>query len=156
MLPEPAADERQLATGALRVLTMLAVPAGAIAWSATGPAGFVSALIGLGLVLVLFGGSALVLAWAAGRGSDAGLSLLVGGAFARLMLYAVTLSLLGQVSWVHRPSLALTTVTAIALTLAFELRLLARSPRLFWLDTAAGSSTSVAGVPSTATRSPTL
>jgi hypothetical protein len=157
-------DERKLAAGALRVLALLAVPVGAVAWLAAGPAGAISAMVGLSLVLVLFGVSALLLAWGAGRGTDVSLGLLVGGAVGRLLLYMLTLSLLGQVAWIHRPSLALATVTAIALTLAYELRLLARSPRLFWLDTAARPSTGVAGVsstaaaarPSTDTRSPSL
>jgi hypothetical protein len=157
VLPEAATDERQLAAGAVRVLALLTVPTGAAAWLAAGPAGALSALIGLGLVLVLFGGSALLLGLGAGRGADASLGLLLGGAIGRLLLYMLTFGLLSQVSWVHRQSLALATVFAIAFTLAYELRLLSRSPRLFWLDTdAPRSSTSVAGVPSNATRSPSL
>jgi hypothetical protein len=147
--PEVATDERQLARGAVRILTALAVPAAAVAWYAAGPAGLVGALVGLGLVLVLFGASASLLAWVAVRRTDAGIGLLVAGAAVRLVLYLITLSLLSQVSWVHPPSLAIATVTAITVTLAYELRLLARTPRLFWLDTAARPSTSVAGVPST-------
>jgi hypothetical protein len=155
VLPEAATDERQLVTGAVRVLALMTVPAGAAAWLAAGPGGAISALIGLALVLVLFGVSALLLGLGAGRGADASLALLVGGVIGRLLLYMLTLGLLSQVPWVHRPSLALATAAAIAFTLAYELRLLSRSPRLFWLDTAQ-SSTSVAGVPSTATRSPSL
>jgi hypothetical protein len=155
--PEVATDERQLAAGAVRILAALAVPAAAVAWYVAGPAGLVGALVGLGLVLVLFGASASLLAWVASRRSDAGIGLLVAGAAGRLVLYVVTLSLLSQVSWVHPPSLAIATVTAITVTLAYELRLLARTPRLFWLDPAARPSTSVAGVPSTvaSTRSST-
>jgi hypothetical protein len=148
--PEVATDERQLALGALRVLGLLAVPAAALAWLVAGPAGAVGALIGLALVLVLFGASAALLAWVAARRADAGIGLLVAGAVGRLVLYVLTLGLLSQVSWVHRPSLAIATVTAIAVTMAYELRLLARTPRLFWLDTAARPATTVADVPATA------
>jgi hypothetical protein len=157
MPPEVATDERQLATGAVRILALLAVPAAAIAWLAAGPTGAVGALIGLGFVLVLFGASASLLAWVAARRDDAGIGLLVAGAAGRMVLYVLTLAMLSQVAWVHRPSLAIATVTAIAITLAFELRLLARTPRLFWLDTAARPSTTVAGGASTvaATRSST-
>jgi hypothetical protein len=153
---EPVRDERQLALGALRVLVLLAVPAGAVSWLVAGPAGAVSALIGLGFVVVLFVGSAALLAWSARRGAETSLGLLAGGVVGRLLLYMLTLNLLSQFAWVHRPSLALSTMVAIVVSLAYELRLLARSPRLFWLDTAARSSTSVAGAPSTATRSPSL
>jgi hypothetical protein len=149
MSAELGTDERRLAVGALRVLTLLAIPAGALAWLVAGPAGAAGALVGLGLVLVLFGTSASLLAWVAARRPDAGIGLMVAGAAGRLVLYVLTLGLLSEVSWVHRPSLALATVTAIAVTLAYELRLLARTPSLFWLDTAARPSTGVAGVPST-------
>jgi hypothetical protein len=153
---DASSDEGRLAMGAVRVLALLAVPTGAAAWLAAGPAGALSAMVGLGLVLVLFGVSAALLGWGARRGAATSFGLLMGGVVGRLLLYVTTLNLLNQVAWVHRPSLALATVTAIAVTLAYELRLLGRSPRLFWLDTAARSSTSVAGVPSTATRSPSL
>jgi hypothetical protein len=147
--PELATDEQQLAAGALRVLALMAVPAGATAWLFAGPSGALGALIGLGLVLVLFGASASLLAWVAARRDDAGIGLLVAGAAGRLVLYVLTLSLLSQVSWVHRPSLAIATVAAIAVTMVYELRLLANNPRLFWLDPAVRPTTSVAGVPST-------
>jgi hypothetical protein len=153
VLPEAATDERRLATGALRVLGVMAVPAAAVAWFVAGLPGAIGAIVGLGLVLVLFGASASLLAWVAARRDDAGIGLLVAGAAGRLVLYLVTLSLLSQVSWVHPRSLALATVTGIAVTLAYELRLLARTPRLFWLDPAARPSASVAGASSTAAAS---
>jgi hypothetical protein len=151
VLPELAPDERALAIGATRLLSLLAVPSAALAWLLAGPSGAAGALVGLGLVLVLFGASAWLLAWVAARRSDAGIGLLVAGSAGRLVLYVVTLSLLSQVSWVHPRSLAVTTAAAIAVTLAYELRLLARTPRLFWLDPAAAPSPRLAGAPSTTT-----
>jgi hypothetical protein len=156
MLVELAPDERRLAVGAARVLGLLAVPAGASGWLAAGPSGAAGALVGLGLVLVLFGASAWLLAWVAARRDDAGIGLLVAGAAARLVLYLATLVALSRVGWVHPPSLAVATAAAIAVTLAYELRLLARTPRLFWLDPAAAPSPSVPGASSTTSRSRSL
>jgi hypothetical protein len=154
---ELANDERELAVGAVRVLAVLAVPAAGLGWLAAGAAGVIGSLIGLGLVLVLFGASAVLLALVATRRPDAGIGLLVAGAVGRLALYLVTLGSLSQVSWVHPPSLALATVTAIAVTLAYELRLLARRPQLFWLDAGTtGPSAAAASGPSTAPRSRSL
>jgi hypothetical protein len=131
------ADERLLARGALSVLAVLALPAAATAAVVGGLPAAASALIGLGFVLVLFGASALLLSWVAGRRPSTALAVLVGGVAGRLVLYAATLSALTQVAWIHRPSLALATGAAVAVTLAYELRVLSRTPRLFWVDAGA-------------------
>jgi hypothetical protein len=143
----PPMDERELAVGALRALALLAVPvAGGAAWL-VGWNGAVSALIGLGFVLVLFGASAALLVWVAGRpGIDGAgsVGILVVGAMVRLPLYVAALFGLTQLSWVHGRSLAAATGIAVAVTLAYELRLLSRMPRLFWVDAQAGGSTTAA------------
>jgi hypothetical protein len=149
---EHGADERRLATGAALTLAALAVPAAGLAYWAAGWQGAVSALIGLAFVLVLFAGSAAMLSWAVARNPNGGVGVLIGGVMARLPLYTVALALLSNVSWVHGRSLALATVTAVAVTLAYEVRLISRSPRLFWVDPAAVRSATV----SNATRSETL
>lgn len=160
----PAADERALALGALKILAVLAVPVVGGAYWLVGTAGAVSAAIGLSFVLVLFGASAALLAYVAGRaertGSDAapvpgsthGVGLLVLGAMVRLPLYLVALTLLDRVSWIHGRSLAAATGIAVAVTLAYELRLMSRMPRLFWVDATAGRPSAV----TTDTRSESL
>jgi hypothetical protein len=117
---------------------MLVVPVSGVAWLLTGPTGAISALIGLGFVALLFGASALLLVWSVGRSAGSALGILLGGLFARLVLYAAALAGLSQLSWVHRPSLALATAAAFVVTLAYELVTLARSPQLFWIDADAG------------------
>ena len=133
-VPPPGASERRLATGALATLALLAVPVAGVAWAFAGPGAALSALIGLGFVLVLFGASAALLAVVAARDAGAGIGILVAGAALRLPLYVGVLLALSNVSWVHGRSLAAATGIAFAVTLAAELRLLARSPRLFWVD----------------------
>lgn len=127
-----------LAIRTLAVLALLAVPTALLAWSLAGPAAAVSALIGLGFVAVLFGASVLLLAWSVGRSAGSALGLLLGGAYTRLVFYAAALAGLSQLSWVHRPSLALATGAAFVVTLAYELVTLSRTPQLFWIDADAG------------------
>lgn len=129
----PGRDERTLVTGASVAIAVVGLPAGSIAYLVAGWNGVVSAMVGLGFVWVLFGGSALLLVRAA-RQRRAGIATLVVGAVARVVLYLVVLTLLSQLSWVHGRSLALATAAAVAVTLAYELWLIARSPRMFWID----------------------
>jgi hypothetical protein len=146
--PAPGTDERKLVVGALVVLAALAAPAAVVAYVVVGWDGAASALLGLGFVLLLFGGSAVLLVRAAVRG-DNGITVLVVGALVRLPMYLVSLMLLSRLSWVHGRSLALSTAAAVAVTLAYELRLIARSPRMFWIDPEAAA----ASAASDATRS---
>lgn len=144
----PAIDERRLATGALRILAVLALPVVGGAYYLVGPAGALSALVGLSFVLVLFGASAALLAWVTARASNtsseittgSGVGLMALGASIRLPLYIVALVLLERLSWIHGRSLAAATGIAVAVTLAYELRLMSTLPRLFWVDPAAGRS----------------
>lgn len=137
-MPESrGADERRLARGAVGVLAVLALPVCVVAGVMAGWPGAVSALLGLGFVLVLFGSSAVLLAWVAERHGGAGIGILVGGAICRVTFYFAALLALAQIPWVDRVSLALATGVAVAVTLAYELVLLARMPRLFWIDTGA-------------------
>jgi len=126
-------DERALVVGATTAVAVVGLPAGSIAYLVAGWNGAASAVIGLVFVWVLFAGSALLLVRAA-RQHRAGIALLVVGAAVRLVLYLVVLILLSQLSWVHGRSLALATAAAVAVTLAYELWLIARSPRMFWID----------------------
>lgn len=138
-------DERKLATGALSILGLLLVPAAGVAYAIAGWNAAVSAAIGLVFVAVLFGASAALTAWVAARDPhNAGIGILVLGAVVRLPLYFLALSLLSRLSWVHGRSLAAATAVAVAVTLAYELRLMARMPRLFHVDAAAARPTAVA------------
>lgn len=132
----PGAPERALAVGAARALALLAVPVLTVAWLLEGAAGVAGAAVGLTFVAVLFVGSSLGLAWAAARGGGSvALGVLLGGALGRLLLYAAALVALSNVEGLHRASLAIATAVAVAVTLAYELRLLARDPRLFRVET---------------------
>jgi hypothetical protein len=136
--PETAPrDEHRLLRGTLLALTLTAVPVVALAGLLVGADGAVGALIGIGLVALLFGGSTAVLAYVASRRGGAGIGLQAGGAALRLPLYLAVLAALSDVPYVHGRSLAAATAIAITVTLAVELRLLARLPRLFWVDAAA-------------------
>jgi hypothetical protein len=145
---EPGTDERRLVAAAAGALVAVAVPTVLVASVVVGWQGAVSALIGVGFVLLLFGGSAVLLVRAAER-RDNGIAVLVGGALVRLPLYLVCLTALHRLSWVHGRSLALATFIAVAVTLVVELRLISRSPRMFWIDPETAASSAV----SDATRS---
>lgn len=135
--PAKGSGERQLLLGALLTLGALAVPVVAAAWWLAGANGALSAAIGLGFVLVMFGASAALVLVIARRGGGSGIWLLTGAAIARLPLYLVALIWLGQLSWVDGRSLAAATAIGIVVTLAAELRVMARTPRLFWVDASA-------------------
>lgn len=133
--PRPGSGERRLALGAAVALALTAVPTLLVAGLVAGAPGVLGAAIGLSFVALLFVGSALALAWAAARGHGGALGVLVGGALGRLLLYAAALAALSGVEGLHRESLAIATAVAVAVTLAYELRLLARSPELFRVET---------------------
>lgn len=125
---------RRLLRGTSVVLALLAITLSVLFGVIAGPAGAAGAVIGVGLVFVLFGGSALLLTTVAGRFSQFAVGVLAIGAFSRLALYGVVLSMLSSVPWLHRASLAIATAVAVGVTLMYELRALARLPRLFWVD----------------------
>jgi hypothetical protein len=137
-------DEWRLLWVAVTTLLVLAGPVALVAWIMEGPGAAMSAMIGLGLVLMLFGASAAAVAWVAARRGGAGIGILAGGALLRLPLYLLVLFGLSGVSWIHGRSLAAATAVAVAVTLAAELRLLARSPQLFWIDAATAPSPALA------------
>jgi hypothetical protein len=132
---EPArSDEARLAVRTAGLLLVLAVGAVAVAAPTLGTGAALSALVGVGLTAVLWGVSAALLVWAAGRGRDHALEILVGGAAVRLGFYLVVLDALSRLAWVHRPSLAVATAASLAVTLVAEMVWMTRLPRLFWVD----------------------
>lgn len=138
------ADHLRLAVRALQLLVALAVPVSLVTWLVAGVPGILGALIGLGFVALLFSAASASLAWAVDHAPNAAVAVLAGGAFVRLALYAAVLAGLSRVDWVHPPSLAIATAVGATLTLAAELRWLARSPRLFHLDATAARPTATA------------
>lgn len=134
MRTDHARDERHLVTGALRALAVLAVPAAGLGALAAGVAGALGAVTGLALVALLFAGAAGLLCLVADRRPTTALAVMISGIPARLLAYAAILNALGGSGRVHGPSLAAATVLGIAITLAVELRLLASTPRLFWVE----------------------
>jgi hypothetical protein len=127
-------DHLRLAKRASGLLVVLAVPTAAVAWSFAGAPGIVGALIGVGFVALLFGASSASLAWAVRNAPGLAVGVLAAGAFARLAIYAAALTALTGATWLHRPSLALSTGVATAVTLVAELIWLARTPSLFHVD----------------------
>lgn len=135
------ADHRRLALRALVLLVVLAVPTSLAAWLVAGVPGVLGALIGLGFVALLFSAASASLAFAVDHVPHAATGVLLTGALCRLAIYAVALGEMSKVDWVHRPSLAIATAVGATITLAAELRWLARSPRLFHVDAAAARPT---------------
>lgn len=144
----PGADERRLLVAAVAGIGLVAVPTAFIGHATGGWTAVASAMVGLGFVLLLFGGSALLLLRAA-KQRTSGILLLSMGAAVRIPLYLISLLLLSRVAWIDGRALALATLVGIAVTLAVELRVLARSPQMFWIDPEARAASEV----SNATRS---
>jgi hypothetical protein len=128
------AAERRLAVRALILLAVLAVPATAVAGALQGAAGAFGALAGVGLVALLFGGGGLVQSVAVRRGATEMGAVLMAGLGARLLGYLVALVALSQVATLHRPSLALATALGVVVATYYEMRLISRTPQLFWVQ----------------------
>ncbi len=142
---------RRLVVGTLTTLAVVGSVVVAVAAAVRGAPAAWGATIGVGLVALLFGGAAVLMAAAAGRGHHVTLAVLVGGALVRLVVYGVVLAGLAPLHGVDAASLALATGIAVVVTLGYELRALARMPRLFWIDPAVTATS--AGHAPTATRS---
>lgn len=121
-----AASTRRLARITVVTLLILLGAAAALGSAVVGPDGARSAVIGVGLTAVLFGGGLLSLVRTAG-GSRSFTPVLAAFSL-RLVLYAAALALVTRAEWVHGPSLALATAASIAVTLAVELVALSREP----------------------------
>lgn len=127
-----------MGAAAARLLAVLAVPVIAGSWLVAGPGGAAGALAGLVLVLALFGLTGLVL----GRIRASTPSVVVGvslaGVGVRIAGYAAALALLASVDGLHRPSLAVATLIGFVATLAYEIRVVSRTPAFFWVRTSSG------------------
>jgi hypothetical protein len=124
-----------LARAALLAALGLAVPIVGFAWALYGAPGAAGAGAGLSLVLVLFGGAALLHVWAGRLSPSAWAGAVAAGFGGRLVLYTLVLAALSRVEGLHWPSLAAATAVGFVATLAVELRVLTKHPELFWLRT---------------------
>ena len=141
--PARGRAELRLAGQAGVVLALLAIPALAAAAALNGTGGVLGAAAGLGLVAILFVAGAGA-AHVAARGRRSAMpAVLAIGVSVRLVAYLLALGALSQLDQLHRPSLAIATAIGFVVTLTFELRLISRTPELFWLEVA--SETSGAG-----------
>jgi len=145
---DPRGAVRSLLVRTVVTLSIIAVIVAIVAGFVAGTAGVIGALIGVGLVLVLFAGSAGLLLVTLHRNSAKAFAVLAVGAIVRLAVYGSTLVALTRVEGIHRPSLAIATGIAISIALVQELRALARTPSLYWVDASIS-----AGPASPATRS---
>jgi hypothetical protein len=133
-----AASELTLASAAAAACAVVGAPVVALAAWLHGAPGAAGAAVGVGLALVAFAGAGLLAAWARRFGPGAWAGVVAGGVAGRIALYLVVLQALSGVAGLHRPSLALATFAATVVTLAYELRVVHRDPRFFWVDTARG------------------
>ncbi|MEX0952935.1 MAG: hypothetical protein WDZ26_03800 [Nitriliruptoraceae bacterium] len=128
----------RLVRGTFATLAVTGVVAVSVSALIVGRPGVLGALVGLGLVGLLFGGSAALLALVVRRSPTHAAGMLAVGAFVRLAAYAVVLATLSGVGWIDPQVLAVTTGAAVTVTLAYELHALSRMPRLFWIDDVIG------------------
>lgn len=133
-LPEVGRGELRLAGRAVLLLSLLAVPVAAVAAVVQGRDGALGAVAGLALVAVLFGVSGAAQGLASRRGPSAVLAVAAIGLGLRLALYLAVLQLLADVAALHRPSLAIATALGFVVTLFYEMRLISRTPELFWVE----------------------
>lgn len=123
---------------AARLLALLSVPVTAGAWWVAGPGGALGAGAGLLLVLALFGLTGLVLSRMRATAPSVVVGVSLVGLGLRIAGYAVALALLASVDSLHRPSLALATMVGFAATLAYEIRVVSRTPQFFWVRASSG------------------
>lgn len=123
------------AARAAAVLAPLLVVA---AWWLRGPAGALSALAAVALVVGVFVSTGWSLRWAAGRGPAVLQTVAVGGFAARLALYALGVVLLAPLEAIDGHALAASTAVALVALLGYEAWLLSRRSELWWIDPEAG------------------
>jgi hypothetical protein len=87
-----------------------------------------------------------LMSWAARISPAALMGAVLGGYLVRLMIYAGLIVLLRPVEWLSGPSLAISTAILLVAVLVWEVRVVSRTPNLFWVDARAGSPASGAVV----------
>jgi ATP synthase protein I len=139
--PVTATDhvELRLAASALRVIALAAVPVTGAAFVLAGARGALGAAIAAGVVAGMFLLSGGLLSLAAPLGPSALLAAALGGYVLRLMLYALLIVLLRPLEGFSHASLAVSAAVLLVVALAWEIRVVSRTPELFWLDAGAES-----------------
>lgn len=132
--------ELRLARQAGLALLLLAVPLLGVAGALNGVPGVLGAAAGLGLVGVLFGAAGVAQGLAARRSRSTVVAVMAAGFVVRLGVYATVLAALGRVASLHRPSLAIATAVGLVVTLYHEMRVMSRTPELFWVESGRDSS----------------
>lgn len=138
--------ELQLARSAVGFLLVLGGPVIAVAALIEGTPGALSAAIGAAVVIGMFLMAGALMSWAARISPAALMGAVLGGYLVRLMIYAGLIVLLRPVPWLSGPSLAISTAVLLVAVLVWEVRMVSRTPNLFWVDAAAGSPASGAVV----------
>lgn len=133
-LPARGRAELRLAGQAGGVLLLVAIPVLAGAFLLEGLPGLRGASVGIGLVAILFVAAGLLQAWATRLSPSGMVAVMASGLGLRLACYLAALQVLGGVEGLHRPSLAAATAIAFVVTLQHEMRLINRTPELFWVD----------------------
>ena len=160
--PQPVSGdnpiELDLARSAVKFLLVLGAPVIAVAALLEGAAGAWSATIGAAVVIGMFLMAGALMSWAARISPTALMAAVLGGYVIRLVIYALLIVLLRPVEWLSGPSLAIATAVLLVAVLVWEVRLVSRTPNLFWVDASAGSAVSAGVVESRHPRgvSPTL
>ncbi|MBA2318220.1 MAG: hypothetical protein H0V93_10675 [Euzebyales bacterium] len=131
-----ARAELMLARGPALALGVAAGPILVVAGALQGSAGVAGAAAGLGLVALLFGVSGVCYVWSGRRRGRDAIRIMVAGLVVRVICYLAGLLALTRVDSLDRPSLALAVAGGFAVTLIYELRLLHRTPQLYWVQTA--------------------
>lgn len=127
-----------MAAASARVLAVLSPPVIAGAWWITGPGGAAGALAGLLLVLALFGLTGLALGRVRTQAPSVVVGVSLAGVGVRVAGYATALAVLASFDGLHRPSLAAAAFIGFVTTLAYEIRIVSRTPAFFWVRTSSG------------------
>jgi hypothetical protein len=133
--------ELRLARSAAIFLVVLGLPVIAIAGLLEGAAGAASAAIGATVVIGMFMMAGATMSWAARISPAALMGAVLGGYLVRLFIYAALIILLRPVEWINGPALAISTAVLLVAVLIWEVRIVSRNPKLFWVDASAGQST---------------
>lgn len=123
---------------AAKLLVVLAFPVIGGAWVTAGAGGALGAAAGLILVLMLFGLTGVALSPVRQPRPAVVVGVSLAGLGLRIVGYAAALGLLATIDGLHRPSLAAATALAFVVTLAYEMRVVSRTPGFFWVRTASG------------------
>lgn len=126
-------NEVTMARAAVRVGVPLALVVTGLAWAIRGPAGGLTALGAVALVVGNFTLTGHSLGWAARFGPTAIQAVALGGFLVRLVAYAVLIVVLRPVEAIDGPVLAISTAAAMVVVLAYEVRLVLRHTELWWL-----------------------